>query len=298
MVRVGSASSAVALFVGIALLAGCSFPVTVPPITKQPTGTYHPGRFVWMDLVTADVDSARNFYGELFGWQYEGGVGKKVPFTLITQNGTPIGGIIYSDQMEPSKAQARWLAYISVPDVDKAAERVLQNGGDLFKGPFDLPDRGRVAIVLDPQKVPIALLRAGTGDPSYEKVTPYRWMWNELWTSDTASAMRFYADVVGYTREAASLTVQRDPYTVLMSDGRAQAGMAQLAREGVRPIWLPYVNVEDPRAIAAKALTLGGKVMVPPDSALRGGTVAVIADPTGGIVAIQKWTPQDSLDRK
>jgi predicted enzyme related to lactoylglutathione lyase len=30
------------------------------------------GRFVWRELMTTDVDSAKGFYGELLGWSFKG----------------------------------------------------------------------------------------------------------------------------------------------------------------------------------------------------------------------------------
>ena len=35
---------------------------------------YAPGTFCWTDLGTTDVDGAKAFYGDLFGWTFEGGV--------------------------------------------------------------------------------------------------------------------------------------------------------------------------------------------------------------------------------
>jgi predicted enzyme related to lactoylglutathione lyase len=57
----------------------------------------------------------------------------------------------------------------------------------------------------------------------------------------------------------------------------------------VEPNWLPYVRVEDPAAMAARVASLGGRVLIPPSSGIRGGTLAVILDPTGGAMALQKW---------
>ena len=281
----------------IALVPGCRRQVTVAPVTAQPTGTYHPGKFIWVDLVTSDVESAKQFYGKLFGWQFEGEPGKTTPFTLIRQGGTPIGGIVYRENPGSSHQEARWLSYISVPDVDTAAETATENGGEVFIAPFDLSERGRMAIILDPQKVPLGLLKARGGDPADQEVTPYRWMWRELWTTDTASAIRFYGKLAGYTPESVTSSLQREPYTVLTIGGRARAGMGQITRTKVEPLWLPYVNVADPQAIAAKTVTLGGAVLIAPDSTIRDGTVGVIADPTGGILAIQKWTSSETLSK-
>jgi hypothetical protein len=52
---------------------------------------------------------------------------------------------------------------------------------------------------------------------------------------------------------------------------------------------LAYVRVADPAATAARAAQLGGRVLIAPRSDLRNGTLALIADPTGAVLALQKW---------
>ena len=57
----------------------------------------------------------------------------------------------------------------------------------------------------------------------------------------------------------------------------------------MRPVWLPSVLVSDPAALAAKAKMLGGSVVLEPRPDIRKGSVAVVADPSGAIVALQKF---------
>jgi predicted enzyme related to lactoylglutathione lyase len=42
-------------------------------------------------------------------------------------------------------------------------------------------------------------------------------------------------------------------------------------------------------ASAQRAKQLGGKVLVAPHPDVRDGTVALIADPSGALIALQKW---------
>ena len=64
---------------GVALAAACasSKPHPIPPVTETPTGLVTPGKFVWVDLVTDDVAGAKSFYGQLFGWSFDGNEGKE-----------------------------------------------------------------------------------------------------------------------------------------------------------------------------------------------------------------------------
>ena len=51
--------------IGFLLLTGCS-KLDLTPVASPPTGVYHQGKFVWYDLLTTDVATAKKFYGELY----------------------------------------------------------------------------------------------------------------------------------------------------------------------------------------------------------------------------------------
>src|SRR5262245_31241075 len=42
----------------------------LPPLTTASGNPRLPGKFVWADLVTDDVLTARKFYAQLFGWTF------------------------------------------------------------------------------------------------------------------------------------------------------------------------------------------------------------------------------------
>jgi predicted enzyme related to lactoylglutathione lyase len=47
--------------------------------------------------------------------------------------------------------------------------------------------------------------------------------------------------------------------------------------------------VQDVNATAAKAASLGGKVLMAPTQQVRDGSVAIIADPNGAGFVVQEW---------
>jgi uncharacterized protein len=49
------------------------------------------------------------------------------------------------------------------------------------------------------------------------------------------------------------------------------------------------VRVADPSASALRAQRLGGRVLLAPRADVRNGSVALIADPTGAVLALQRW---------
>ncbi|UCF40629.1 MAG: VOC family protein [Gemmatimonadota bacterium] len=245
---------------------------------------HHTGKFVWYDLLAHDVEGAKRFYGELFGWQFTTDPEGDSLYTVILRDGRPVAGIAHVERPELSQ----WLSWLSVDDVDRAVQYVRDRGGAVHRDARDLPDRGRYAIVSDPQGAPFVLVRSSTGDPADGEPAFNSWLWTELWTHDTEAAMAFYEGLVAYRREAFDAGLNRE-YHVMWVGDRPRAGVGRLQLEGVQPNWLPYIRVDDPAATVARVEALGGRVIIAPSEDARGGSLAVILDPSGGAVALQRW---------
>jgi predicted enzyme related to lactoylglutathione lyase len=266
--------------------------VTLNPVSPAPTGTHRIGKFVWYDLVTEDVTAVKRFYAELLGWEYEEIHGDDVVYTVVTHNGEAIAGIVPLEPNDDRVPSSRWLSLLSVEDVDRAVEQVRQAGGEVNMEPRDVPDRGRLALVTDPQGAMVVLARTTGGDPPDvdpdSDPIPNRWMWTELWARDVSAALELYGALVGYTADVFTLPGDQN-YQILMRDGRRRAGIIRLPWPEVTPNWLPYINVEDPAAVARRVSQLGGQVLIPPQPEIRGGSVGLVTDPSGAAFAIQKW---------
>jgi len=278
----------------LALANACySTKKNIPPLTPTPTGVHETGRFVWYDLLTDDVPGVERFYGELFGWEFEGDFGEEGDFSLVSYQGAPIAGIVHAEPLEDGMSRSRWIPSLSVVDVDRAVEQTRQAGGAVYTEAREVPDRGRMAVVGDPQGAILAFVRTSGGDPADVDAPVGGWLWTELWTHDVEASVAFYASLVGYEYEIVDLPVLPD-YGVLTTGGEARAGVRKLPWEEVMPNWVPYVRVDDPAAVAARVEGLGGRVLVAPADTVRAGTVALIQDPSGAAVAIQKWPVDDA----
>ena len=262
-----------------ASLSGCASKqtATLPAITPTPTGQHQVGKFVWFDLLTEDVQGAKNFYSELFGWRVEG---QSSDYIVIYAGDKPIGGIAPHESKDSEVLESLWLASLSVENVDRAVSATKSRYGKVLDGPFDVKGRGRMAVIQDPEGAELILLRAAGGDPVDEAVKSGEWLWVDLFTRDAKSANDFYGALVGYTVEAEK-TDEDHSYNLLNKDNRAFAGVVEIPWEDVEPNWLPYVKVDDLEGTISLAENLGGVLI------LRLENVAVIADPTGGVFGIQ-----------
>ena len=59
--------------------------------------------------------------------------------------------------------------------------------------------------------------------------------------------------------------------------------------EGLKPVWVSYLRVENPASITAQVASLGGWVIVEARPRPLGGEVAFIAGPSGAGIALQTW---------
>jgi len=281
-----------------------------PPITDDAAAEVLVGKVVWHDLLTHDADAALDFYASLFGWGFQESEEAPGRYWDITREDQAIGGVFAADADELDAPL--WLVSLSVPDVDGFASRAGGLGASVTVPPADLPNRGRYAVLEDPQGAFFVVLRSTAGDPrDTQDRDPGEWLWSELWTTDARGAVDFYEGLLGYRSEgiAARLEeVEEDEYGEAMAEGdlpvvffalyageKVRAGIHQLPAEGP-PHWLPYVAVRDVAEAVARAVELGAEVLLPP-AAVNNGEAAILADPTGAPFGVQQWPRPGGGDR-
>ncbi len=266
----------------------------LPPIVDPPTNLRIPGKFVWFDLVTGDPRAAQVFYGKVFGWSFEP-VPAGADYSLIAAGGRPIGGV-FQPVGARGEVGTRWLGFVSVEDIDAALSRLEEIGFAVLLPATDVPGRGTQAIVRDPQGAVFGLMRSAAGDPADEPVGIGEFFWVDLYTPDAAAAAAAYARMGFSATPAGEGLGER---VLLASNGYARAGITPLPADADKAGWLPYVQVESVADTVAEAEAAGGKVMLPPDSQVLDGNVAVIGDPLGGVIGIIHWAEfaDESEDR-
>jgi predicted enzyme related to lactoylglutathione lyase len=110
----------------------------------------------WFELQVPDVDKAKSFYGELFGWVFvESDVGG-VRYAMFKVDGDYIGGVWCpptDDIVAP-----HWENYVTVSDVDKVAASATELGGKVVVPPTDVEGVGRFCTIMDSQGAVISAM--------------------------------------------------------------------------------------------------------------------------------------------
>lgn len=117
------------------------------------------GVFSFNELITSNLNSAKEFYGELLGWTFtETKTIYGHPYLVIHSNGTLIGGMMLKEGNVPDDVPLCWDPYITVDDVEESALQVERLGGQVVLPPTDIPGFGRFCVVKDPQGVSMNLI--------------------------------------------------------------------------------------------------------------------------------------------
>ena len=112
------------------------------------------GSIVWFEIPADNVERAKAFYADLFGWKIEKFPGPMEYWHIDTggANDTPDGGL-----MKRQQAQQGITNYIGVPSVDQFMAKVQKLGGKVCMPKTAVPQMGYFAVCQDTENNTFAL---------------------------------------------------------------------------------------------------------------------------------------------
>jgi predicted enzyme related to lactoylglutathione lyase len=273
---------------------------------------YIPGVPCWIDTTQPDPQAAAAFYGDLFGWALEDAMPPEAPghYFMARLGGGDVAAI--SSQMEGAPPAATWNTYVWVSDADETAGKVRAAGGTVLSEPFDVMEAGRMAVCADRGGAVFSLWQPGNHRGAEVVNEPGSLNFNDLHTRDVDGARSFYGAVFGWevieigTGSAWALPGYGDfleqlrPGTLenmaaLGAPKRFEdvvASLVPIADDETAAHWGVTFGVADADAIAARAASLGGRVLVEPVDAPWVRTT-VIADPQGATFTASQFVPEN-----
>lgn len=114
-----------------------------------------PGCPVWYEnMVAQDFNTTLDFYQNLLFWDIkQTGIATGAGYSLAMWEGAPFAGLYAATTPE---ANSFWQPFLGVQDIDAAAARISDLGGEVIEGPVD-SELGRVCQILDATGAPIML---------------------------------------------------------------------------------------------------------------------------------------------
>jgi uncharacterized protein len=263
---------------------------------------YIPGVPCWVDLSEPDPEAALEFYGGLFGWEFEDVMppssegdyfiarGRAASSSIFDTSGELRSGDVAAIGSIPQgvPSPAMWNTYFWVDSADEAAAKVRDAGGGVVAGPFDFLSACRMAVFTDPEGAAFSVWEARGHKGARLVNDPGAVVFNGLNTRDVDGARSFYGSVFGW--ETAGIGggaegwilpgygdwLEREHHPELrrqMAGAGAPEGFEDVVgsiipiaddQPDTPPHWSVTFATADADATAAKASELGGRVIVPP----------------------------------
>jgi hypothetical protein len=260
---------------------------------------YPPGVPCWIDIPQAEPERVAAFYGGLFGWEVVAADG----YIVARLGGKDVAGIGPLD--DPSRApQPAWTTYVCVDDAAQSADRAAAAGGKVLTEPATVAGGGRVALLADPAGAVFGVWEPAGRRGAQLVNVPGTWNFSNLTTPDPEGAKAFYGAVFGWEARGPMWCLPGYGET---QDGKepgflrrhAEAGTPEgftdafgwlQVQEDAPSSWDVTFAVDDAAAVAARAVDLGGTVVVAPFDAGQ-AQIAVLADPSGATFTVSAYTP-------
>nr|WP_220790240.1 VOC family protein [Gluconacetobacter takamatsuzukensis] len=297
----GRRASVVGISLGLAL-AGAALPAGAEPVVAPAatSGTLMPGKLLYAELATPDLNAAKAFYGALLGWTFRDVTNPRGRAVVALVHDQPVASLV--ERSRPSRhGSPAWLPVISVADPADAVAKTKYWGGRVILPPSAVAESGLApgeeTILADPQGAPFAAFRAQAGDAPDDDTPPTQgeWIWSALLTRDPSTAAGFYQQVFGYQVQAAPDATKGTAY-LLLSQSVARGTVNPLPARvlpSARGRWLGFVQVDGVGASAEAVERLGGKVLVQPHPDRRNIMIAIVSDPAGTVFGLMEWHGSD-----
>ncbi|RMG38130.1 MAG: VOC family protein, partial [Methanobacteriota archaeon] len=98
------------------------------------------------------------FYTGVFGWKTMTADMGEMRYTSFILDDKPIAGMYEKGEPE-KKSPNHWRIYFAVDNCDEMAEKASSLGAKMVMPPMDIPDVGRMSIILDPQGGEFAIIK-------------------------------------------------------------------------------------------------------------------------------------------
>jgi uncharacterized protein len=238
------------------------------------------GAPIWIDLLTSDLDRAKQFYGTVFGWTFESAGPEYGGYVNAFIDGRPVAGLM--GNTPEMQSPDGWTTYLHTADINATVAAATAAGGVSCVEPMEIKDKGWMGMLTDPTGAFVGLWQP-TGHSGFEVVkeagAP---VYFQLTTRDYGKALEFYRDVFGWQTEKVSDT-DEFRYSTANFDGEAQLGVMDGTRdlpEGVPSNWFFFLGADDVDKTVQLVVENGGSVIRAAEDTPY-GRLAAVADPTG-----------------
>lgn len=112
---------------------------------------------IHFEIIAADGEKARQFYGDLFGWTFNTDNPLQYGAANTGAGETAIAGGVSGPY--PHSDDTYVTFYVMVPDIDASLAKVVESGGETVFPPMNLSEHLKMAQFTDPDGLRVGLLQ-------------------------------------------------------------------------------------------------------------------------------------------
>lgn len=236
--------------------------------------------FIFADLSTYDLKSARRFYSNVFGWTYKSGG----DYFVAEHKGQQVSGLYETPQkFKDMNMPSFWMSYIQVEDVQETVSKAKSLGGIIELVDETLPI-GKIALIRDVLGAGFTVYEGDNLNARFEN-EENALIWNELFTLDFSKIKPFYEGIFNWKFESAG---DADGCRFYIKNAHQQIGAIQEVDnqiKGDKNYWSVFFGVSNKEKTKKIALENGGSIVYEDD------TTTVLADTHGAFFHIEPIEP-------
>ena len=247
--------------------------------------THAPGTFCFAELVSPEVASAKQFYGDLFGWTTDEVTSSSGPYSLFQIEGQVVAGL-----RGITRGRQRWIPYLAVEHLDQTVAHAERLGAHLGDEPFEVSGVARMATIVDPAGRLVGLWEASGRSGVDRQQSPGSMWWVEMLAHDVTGATHFYNTLFGWKADERRLPHLSHGYTVYSAGNESVAGAIKIQPNWGRvpERWQLLFEVIDLDRIIDQTHGLGGSDDLPIlDIPNVGRCASLLDDRRGRFIAMQ-----------
>ncbi len=261
--------------------------------------------FNWADLFLHDFKTGRQFYAELFSWQYDDVYeNDKLVYSMASivspfedRDRIFAAGVAPYEVLQCEDGPQQWGLYILVRDIDATVEKIVAAGGTLYKAAWPVRDIGHIAVCGDIEGAVFNLwqpLSFGGAESIYQPGAVVRY---ELTCENTEQCIKFYQEVFGWHLRTVYNCNKRwyqflNDNPTIRDDDSIVAGLHDKHElTGGHKLWIPYFRVLDINETLKFCVERGATVIYGPYYEPRIEKFAVVSDAEDNLfgVTANEW---------
>lgn len=242
--------------------------------------------FIWSDLSTFDLPTAKDFYAQLFEWEFHEtqDLSMKESYWIASQDQVAVSAVFVMPAfLQKLKLPSFWMSYIHVENVETIVEKAKKHEGVVIEvKPTHFNASSKIALIRDP---------SGAGFTIYEgknlqgKFTAGhgRMIANIHHVNDLRLIQGFYEEVFNW--EIIPQAQSHDVFLVCDQQGHTLASIEVIPDKikGEYQYWIPVFAIHNQLEFKAQLILLGGSI-----SSLLDGNRLLCTDPQGASFIVQE----------